>query len=255
MRLLLILNLLLCQSLLGQSCPIDSLFNRFKYDVQIGMSNQSNRIVWDDVTKESYYKLMIYCPVDCLVKYTDDSIPAIRAIIFDGLAKKNVDDKILDEILNRHKNDTVQFIRSSTDVFFTETVSGYMQLILKLKANNKDFVTTGYFESLLENLQSKIQKTIRIYIPGEYHTMVTKDDLLLMDSLTTLQGLRIISFNLTSVTTFDTKTISTNNVFTQEIKELIKTMASGDRIYIDEIRVEFPDKAIGLIGGKFLRIR
>ncbi len=195
---------------------------------------------------------MIYCPVDCLVKYTDDSVPAIRAIIFDGLAKKNVDDRILGEILNRHKNDTVQFIRSSTCVFFTETVSGYMQLIMKLKANNKTFITTGYFESLLKNLQSRLQKTIRIYIPGEYHGMVTKDDLLSIDSLTgTLQGYRIVSFDLTS----GTKTFSTNNVFTQEIKESIKTMTSGDCIYIDEIRVEFPDKTIGLIGGKLLRIR
>jgi hypothetical protein len=111
MRLLLIFNLLLCQSLLGQNCPNDSLFNRFKYDVQIGMSNHSNRIVWDDATKESYYKLMIDCPINCLVKYTDDAVPAIRAIIFEGLAKKNASDDILGEILNRHKNDTVQFIR------------------------------------------------------------------------------------------------------------------------------------------------
>ncbi len=238
--------------MLGQNCPNDSLFNRFKYDVQIGMLNHSNRIVWDHETKESYYKLMIHCPINCLVKYTDDSVPSIRAIIFEGLAKKNVDDDILGEILNRHKNDTAQFIRGSTDVLFTETVSGYMQLILKLKANNKTFNTTGYFESRLENLRSSLQKTIRIYIPGEYHGMVTKDDLLLIDSLTcTLQGYRIISFNLIS----DTKTFSTNNIFTQEIKEFIKTMISGDRIYIDEIRVEFPDKTIGIIGCKFLRIQ
>jgi hypothetical protein len=252
MRLLLLLNLLLCQSLLGQNCPNDSLFNRFKYDVQIGMSNHSNRIIWDDATKESYYKLMINCPINCLVKYTDDSVPAIRAIIFEGLAKKNAGDDILGEILNRHKNDTVQFIRGSTDVLFTETVSGYMQLILKLKANSKTFYTANDFESRLENLRSRLQKTVRVYIPGEYHSMVTKDDLLLIDSLTcTLQGYRIVSFNLIS----DTKTFSTNNVFTQEIKEFIRTMTSGDRIYIDEIRVEFPDNSIGQIASKILRIK
>jgi hypothetical protein len=82
--------------------------------------------------------------------------------------------------------------------------------------------------------------------------MVAKDDLLLTDSLTcTLPGYRIVSFYLS----FDTKSFSTNNVFTQEIKELIKTMTSGDRIHIDEIRVEFPDKTIGQIGGKSLRIK
>lgn len=255
MRLLLILNLLLCQSLPGQNCFNDSLFNRFKYDIQIEMLNHPNQIMWNDATKESYYKLMIDCPINCLVKYTDDSIPVIRAVIFEGLARKNADDDILGEILNRHKNDTVQFIRGSTDVLFTETVGGYMQLMLKLRANNKTFNATGYYESCLANLRSSLQETIRIYIPGEYHGIATKEDLLLIDSLTTFQGHRIVSFDLIAITTSDIKNFSTNNVFTQEIKELIKTMTSGDRIYIQEIRIEFPDKTIGMIGGKFLRIQ
>lgn len=254
MRLLLILlNFLLCQSLLGQDCSYDSLFIRFKYDVQIEMLND-NEIEWCDVTKESYYKLMIDCPISCLVKYTDDSIPAIRAMIFGGLIEKNVDDDILGEILDRHKNDTAQFILSSTCVVDTWTVSRYMQLRLKFKskANNKTFNTADVFESRLKNLRSRLQETIRIYIPGEYHGLVTKDDLLLIDSLTcTLQGYRIVSFDLIS----GTKTFSTNNVFTQEIKDFIKTMTSGDHIHIYEIRVEFPDKTIGQIGGISLRIK
>jgi hypothetical protein len=250
MRLLLILlNLLLCQSLPGQNCPNDSLFNRFKYDVEIELLD--NQFAWCDVTKESYYKLMINCPTNCLVQYTDDAIPAIRAIIFGGLAEKNVDNDILGEILDRHKNDTAQFIYRSGCVVETWTVVGYMKL-KKRMADNKTFNTADDFESRLENLRSRLQKTNRVYIPGEYHGMVAKDDLLLIDSLTcTLPGHRIVSFYLT----FDTKTFSTNNVFTQEIKELIKTMTPGDRIHIDEIRVEFPDKTIGMIGGKSLRIK
>lgn len=216
------------------------------------MLNHFNQIIWDDATKESYYKLMIDCPVDCLVKYTDDSVPAIRAIIFGGLVEKNVDDDILGEILDRHKNDTAQFIYSPTDLVITWTVSRYMQLKLKSKADNKTSNTADDFESRLENLRSSLQETIRIYIPGEYHGMVTKDDLLLIDSLTcTLKGFRIISFNLTS----GTKTFSTNNVFTQEIKEFIRTMTSGDRIYIEDIKVEFPDNSIGQIASKILRIQ
>jgi len=251
MRLLLILlNLLLCQSLLGQNCPNDSLFNRFKYDVEIELLN--HQIAWHDATKESYYKLMIDCPISCLVQYTDDSVPAIRAIIFGGLVEKNVDDDILGEILDRHKNDTAQFILSPACVVMTWTVSGYMQVKLRSKANNKTFNTTDVFESRLENLRSRLQKTIRVYIPGEYHGMVAKDDLLLIDSLTcTLPGYRIVSFDLIS----NTKTVSTNNVFTQEIKEFIRTMTSGDSIYIEDIKVEFPDNSIGNIGGKSLRIK
>lgn len=255
MRLLLLLNLLLCQSLPGQNCPDDSLFNRFKYDVQIEMLNHPNKISWHDETKESFYTLMIDCPINCLVKYTDDSIPAVRAIIFEGLVRKNADNDILGEILERHKNDTTQFILSPTDVVWTWSVIGYMELMLKLKANNKKFSTRGYYESLLANLRKRLQDEIRICVPGEYHGMVTKENLLSMDSLTTSKGYRIVSYDLITITASGTKTIFTNNVFTPEIKELIKTMTSGDRIYLEEIRVEFPDKSIGNIGGKFFRIR
>ena len=250
MRLLLIfLNLLLCQSLLGQNCPNDSLFNRFKYDVEIELLN--NQIAWHDETKESYYKLMIDCPINCLVQYTDDSVPAIRAIIFGGLVEKNVDNDMLGEILDRHKNDTAQFMLGPGCVVDTWTVVGYMQL-KKRMADNKSFNTADDFESRLENLRSRLQEARRVYIPGEYHGQVAKDDLLSIDSLTcTLPGHRIISFDLIS----GTKTFSTNNVFTQEIKAFISTMKSGERIHMEEIKVQFPDNRIRCIGGKSLRIK
>ncbi len=249
---IIVLNLFLCQSLLGQNCPNDSLFIRFKYDIQIELLN--HQISWHDATKESYYKLMIDCPINCLVQYTDDAVPAIRAIIFDGLIAKNVDDDILGEILDRHKNDTAQFILTPGCVVNTWTVSQYMQIKMRSKANNKTSNTADYFESRLENLRKSLQETARVYIPGEYHGQVTKDDLLSIDSLIcTLPGHRIVSFDLIAVS--GTKTFSTNNVFTQEIKDFIKTMTSGDRIYMEEIRVEFPNNFIGIIGGKSLRIK
>ena len=252
MRILLILNILLCQSSYGQNCSDDSLFNRFKNNVQIEMLNNYNQIVWDDETKESYYKLMISCPINCLVKYVDDSVPAIRANIFGGLAQKKVDDDILDEILFRHKNDTAQYIESSTDVVITWTVNEYMQTILKLKADKKTFNANVDFESRLENLRSSLKKTIRIYIPGEYHGMVAKDDLLLVDSLTcSLKEFRIISFKLIS----GDKTFITNNIFTQEVKEFIRTMTSGDRIYIEKIIVEGSDKMKRHIPSIILKIK
>lgn len=248
--LIIVLNLLLCQSLPGQNCSNDSLFNRFKYDVEIEMLN--NQMTWHDETKESYYKLMIDCPINCLVQYTDDAVPAIRAIIFGGLVEKNVDNDMLGEILDRHKNDTAQFILAPGCVVNTWTVSQYMQIKWRSKANNKTFNTDDYFKSRLENLQSRVQENARVYIPGEYHGQVTKDDLLSIDSLTcTLPGHRIVSFDLYA----GTKTFSTNNVFTQEIKDVIKTLTTGDRIHMEEIRVECPDRRIRPIGGKSLRIK
>jgi hypothetical protein len=181
---------------------------------------------------------MIGCPVECLVKYVDDSIPSVRAIVFCGLAQKNVDYNILEEIMNRHRNDTAEYIDRPTDVIITWTVSEYMQTVLKWKTDKKIPNAADDFESRLANLQTSMGKTLRINIPGDYHGVISKDDMLLVDSLTcTLEGFKVISFNLTIAS----KTYFTMNIFTKEIKDSILAMISGDRLYIEDITVKIPD--------------
>lgn len=252
MKNLLILCILISNFSFGQDCLNNLLFIRFKNDIQTELFRNQNRVVWDDETRISYYKLMIDCPVECLVKYIEDSIPSIRAIIFVGLAQKNVDQSILEEIFIKHKNDTAYYIDSPTDVVITWTVIGFMQTILKLKADKEIPNSSGNFEFLHENLQKTIREKIRINIPGEYHGKISKEDILLIQSLTcTIDGVRVISFKLT----IDNETFETNNIFSENIRKAIRNMKVGNRLYIEDITVEFPEKEFRKLPSIMLEIK
>lgn len=230
MRSLLILSILLSHFSYGQKCADDSLFNRFKKDIQIELLRHK-QIVWDDETRESYYTLMISCPIESLAKYVDDSIPAIRCLIFAGLTQKNADEEFLKPIVSKFKNDTAEYKDSPTDVVITWTVSDFMQTVLRRKIDKKLPNSAGDFESRLKTVRDRV----RIVIPGEYHGIIPKDSLLLVDSLTySSKEYRIVSFSLLDVN----KTIITNNFFTEEIRDYIRNMASGDILLITEIVVE-----------------
>jgi len=238
---LLILSILISQFCYCQTCSNDSLFIHFKNDIQIELLKNDNNIVWEDETSISYYKLMIACPIKCLSKYVDDSIPSIRAIVFAGLVQKNVDSSILEEILNRHKNDTAKFIEHRGCVVFTWTVNEYMRTLLSRKADNYISNTTDYFKFRLEYLQNRLRNKIEINIPGEYEGKISKEDLLLVDSLKcSSERFRVISFDLN----VGNKTFATNNIFTKEMKDSFRDMITGDRLFIDNITVEIPDKKI-----------
>ncbi len=91
MKYLLLLCIIICQCSHGQICSNDSLVIRFKNDIQIELRRHNEKIVWDDETKKSYYEFLVGCPVECILKHIKDSIPAIRAFVFNGLYFKKAD--------------------------------------------------------------------------------------------------------------------------------------------------------------------
>ena len=242
MKQLLILLILISQICYGQTCSNDSLFNRFKNDLQFELLRYDNNyIVWNDETRMTYYTFMIKCPIECLAKYVDDSIPSIRAIVFAGLVQKNVDNSLLEEILNKHKNDTAEFLVQSVDVVFTWTVREYMQSFLNIKSLIFKSDTSDYFKFQLENLQNRLRNKMEIKISGEYEGKISKEELLLVDSLKcSSERFRVISFYMKVAN----KTFVTENIFTQEMKDSIRDMKTGDRLFIDNIMVEVPDRKV-----------
>ncbi|MES2777778.1 MAG: hypothetical protein V4722_26600 [Bacteroidota bacterium] len=233
MRYLLLLQIFLTQLCHGQKYDNDSLFNIFKKDIQIELARRGC-INWDDETKESYYTLMINCPIEDLFKYTDDSISAIRCSIFTGLAQKNAGKDILTGIISKHKNDTAEYINCPTDVVITWNVFEYMQKVMEWKMDRKTHNTD--YVSLLKTVRSRF----RLNVPGEYHGVISKDNLLKVDSLTySRKGFRIISFSLEN----GVESIAMNNLFTDRIKEFIKNTKSGDKLVINEIIIEATDKS------------
>ena len=234
MKYLLLFNLFLSQFCFGQKCLNDSLFNRFKNDIQIELARHG-QVEWDDETRESYYTLMLNCPIEDLVKYVDDSIPAIRCLIFAGLAQNNIDTNLLSKILSKFINDTALYVDSPTDVVVSWSVSDYMQTALKLKKEGRLPNPDLDYASILANLK----KRPRLLIPGEYHGIVPKDSLLKIDRLTySKKGYRIVSFTMLN----GDEEVTSNNIFTDRIKELIRNTKSGERLFIDGIIAENADK-------------
>lgn len=252
MKVLVLLGILITHFSFGQDCSNDSLLNRFKRDIQFRMLPEDKIVRWDDETRISYYSLMIECPVECLIKYVEDTMPFIRAEVFLGLVMKNTDNAILEEILRNHRNDTTEFLQVHTDVVVAWTVIEYMEFAVKWKAENSSTMDERHFESRLENLQNRINSTPRVIVPGEYRGRISKEDLLLVDTITcSHKEIKIISFSVVTVNRiFDLK-----DSFTEEMKEEIRTMEVGDHIGIDTIVAEFPDGTVRQISAVFLTIR
>lgn len=248
MRYLILLNIFMVQFSYGQKNLCDSLFNRFKNEMRME-SRMGNVVRWDDETRISYYTLMMNCPNETLIKYTDDSFPAIRCIIYTGLIQNFLDTVILSQIALKHKNDTAEYTQASTDAQPTWKVNEYMQTFLHYIENKK--LDTVHYESLIE----RIKNTFKVIIPGLHHGILPKDSLLNLDSLIcSIKGYRIDSFTLIK-TGAKLEYLTTYNFFDDKVKAFIKSTVSGSVLIFDEIIVEDRNNSTMKIAPVVLKIR
>lgn len=230
----------------GQAPDEDTLFLKFRNDIQSELERHNNHVVWDDETKETYYLFMLTHDVASLVKYTDDPLPAVRAQIFSSLVQKNADRKILRDILEKHINDTAVFVSSPTDVVMNWTVKGYMQFLVDLSAEKKpDSID---YKTRLEQIRNRF----RVIVAGAHHGIITKDSLLKVDHLVCSEkGFNIISFTLM----IGKRTIKTNNMFTKEIRSRIRELKPGDFVFIEDLTATVPDSSIRKLGSIILKVK
>lgn len=244
-RYILLLQVFLGQYCFGQYSSKDPLFNKFRQDVLIEQREHHGWVVWDDETRESYYTLLIARSIKELVKYTDDSVPAVRAEIFSGLVQKNADESTLREILNKHLNDTAKFTEGATDVILTWSVREIMKLSMDFKPDVKHPALD--YRDMLE----KLRRRHYVAIPGIHHGLISKDSLLKADSLVGPEGLKIVSFTVT----VGEKIITSNNVISKEIKTAIGELKPGNGIYFESIKAEGPDKTTRTITPVLLKVK
>ena len=219
----------------AQQYSEDSLINSFRNDVRIEQ-REYGRVMWDDETKESFYLLVITLCVDDLKKYVSDSNPVVRSSVYAALAHKNADDKILREILAAHQYDTATF-KSGGDAVITWTVRDHMKTGLDLKTEGK--LTPFDYQAALE----RIRMRPKFIIPGCHHNIVNKDSLLSISQLKySVDGSKVVSLKLT----VGEKTVSANDLSGHEIKEMIRSLHPGERIFIDDIRATVQGKSVKL---------
>jgi hypothetical protein len=229
----------------GQDYAEGSLINNFREDIRIEQEEYDGCVKWDNETKESYYLLVSSLSVEALRKYVSDPNPVIRSAVFVGLAQRSADKKVLEEILRDHTYDTAGFT-TGTDAVMTWSVRNYMQIALDLKIEGK-LPIADYQERL-----KTIRDQPKIIIAGVHHNIIEKDSLLKVDELRySVEGYKIISFILTT----EGKAVSSNNLFTEEIRELIRRLKPGDRIYIDTIRAQLPDKTMRHLPSMVLKVK
>ncbi len=243
---LLLLQVLLAQYCHAQQYRTDSLFHAFKKDVQIELEQRRGTVGSDDETRETYYLLMLTASVEDLVKYTDDSMPAIRAKIFEGLVLKNADKKMLEEILNKHSNDTAKFLSKGGCVEIEWSVKEFMQMLFTYQPDTP---------SAQPDWKSRIEKIRRerySLIAGSHHGFIDKDSLLKTDSLIESKGqFRIVS----CVLTIRRKPQQLTNRFNARAKRRISRLNPGEPIFIENVKAEGPDKIIRTLPSFFLKVK
>ncbi|MBL7690281.1 MAG: hypothetical protein JNM41_01710 [Flavipsychrobacter sp.] len=233
------------QCCFGQHNTSDSLFYRFRKDIQTEQAENHGKIVLDVDTRESYYLLLQNCATDFLLKYVDDSSPVVRVEIFAGLVLKGAEENLISRILNKHSNDTAKFTISSGDVAINWSGRDYMQMIVNRKDDIK--LTEKEINARVEKIRDEKNKVLA----GIRHGIVAKGTLLLADSLNCpIKHAKIRSFTIT----VREKTFASSNVFTKEIKRQLGRLRSGDRFLIDNIIVEGEDKTTRLLVPVLLKI-
>jgi hypothetical protein len=230
----------------AQSTLCDSSFALYRQDVLYEIDHYDGRVRWDPETRESYYMVMAYCPTEALVRFTDDSIPAIRADIFSGLARINTEDSILYSIFNKHRNDTAEFSSDRSSVVFFWPVNEHMQRILDAKADS--ILRMEDYKQRLE----KLRAGMHVLMPGERRGMIAKDSLLTLDSLVcSLPGYRVVSFQFYAKKGIKSK----GNQISKRMKRRIARLKPGDKVFFEDIRAEMPDKTLRPLAAISLTVR
>lgn len=215
----------------AQKESIDSLFKVFENDITIEQSLHDGNVIWDVDTRESYYYLLKVAPIDSLINFIDNSNAAIRCSIFDGLLSKKANKKTLEKIYYKYRNDSAIYYNAATDFRIYFRVNDYMKLSIDNYDNKKK---VDYKKMLTEILKQKNN-----ILPGVRHDNIRKEEIVKVDSLNfDSKVFKVLSFNAIFVRNKESEVFKVESkFFTNEMKEKILLLKSGDRIYFDDIKV------------------
>jgi hypothetical protein len=232
-----VLQMLCWQWSYAQRSVADSLFSQFKSEILAEQELHEGWTVWDNETQEAYYRLLSVCTVDELLKYVNDSIPAVRADIISGIVLKGADRPILTQLLNEHLKDSSRFFRYSGDVGLIWSVSEIMHLsFMHDSASGKTPVDMN------ARLTEVIRKRVPI-VPGMRHNHIKREALMNVDSLLSpISGLNIISYDIfLSFKDLEEYDTVSGNKFASVIKKYADKIQPPGFILVDNIKAMASD--------------
>jgi len=248
-RLLSFIILLQAQNCYSQSNNPDTLFNKFRNDIQIEQREHSGVVGMDDETKISYYSFVSNCSFKDLIKYSNDSNAFIRSYVFAGLLRKEANKDELLRILEIHKNDTAKFTCIGADVVTEWTVKEFMEAGMRLKATNE--LPNIDYKKAIEKLKSPFE--LKLKISGISHGLIGKQQLLNIDSLNlTQENFQVVSFTL-FVAGQEMKSSSFR--LTNDMKYAIEKTKPGEYLVFDNIKVVGRENIVRQIVSMTLKVK
>lgn len=244
-----LLFLLTVQNCYSQSNNADTLFNKFKNEIEIEHREHAGVVAMDDETKISYYSLISNSSIKDLIRFTNDSNPIIRSYVFAGLLRKRTSNKQLLKILETHKNDTAKFLSKGADIVTEWTVKEFMQAGMNQKSAN----TLSKIDYKREIERIRTQSELKLNIKGISHGLIDKMELSKIDSLVLSNtDIRIVSFTLFMA---GQEMKSSGCTLTNEMKHAIQKGESGEFLVFDNIKVMGKDKAMRQLASVTLKLR
>jgi len=242
-----LLTLLLSITAVGHSSgqKVDSLFYLFKKNKEFKQGLSKPKTELSDEMKILYYTILDKADFNSLEEFTNDNNPAIRSLMFIGLAHKNAPDSILHRIYLRHQNDSTNFESGSGCVRFTDHVNNFMKVGLKYARDNKIRIID--FPNEITRIKKKNIYPHSIILPGFQFNRMKKEELLRLKKLTCFDN----NYKVNSFTIANGKKVCSNNsdFITNNMKEMIEQMQSDSRLFIEDIKIKFPDNGIRSING------
>ncbi len=235
LRLFFIFILSQCNACYGQELNIDTLFKKFRFDIQIEKEHLGN-VVFDEDTKISFYTLVNNSSIENLIQFLNDSNARVRSKMFAALVFKGADDRILKEVLELHKHDTSKFMRTGGCVSSSWTVIADMQMAYNAKIEKR--LPKLDYKAMIARLKNKPH----FIVPNVRHRIIEKEQLLEMNQFKYSDDrFKLVAFSLSS----DSTTLySSSAALTEEMKDLIRKSKSGDRLFFEDMKMRTPGKSI-----------
>ena len=214
---------------------VDSLFAVFQKDITILQALNDGVVVLDEDTKENYYLLMNRSPPETLAKWMDHPHPAIRCHLFSGVVNKTEDEELINQLMERHQNDTTSFNLLSGSVVSKWTVKEYMETTLKFQGDQK----FDYQKKL-----RKIRETPRLVLPGIRHGRMQPKDLVKLRKLEYNQVERQVvsfTFSFRREGEYSEELNSDSSMLTKPMQTALMELTPGDVFYLDNIKIKMPD--------------
>lgn len=235
---IILFSILVFNNCFGQKS--DSLFTIFKKNKELQQGSKITNDRLNDEMKVLYYTILDNSNLRTIEMLTNDSNPAIRALMYIGLAQKNAPHSILERIYFKHKNDTSTFESGSGCVVTNYRVNEWMKMTLNWIRKGK--LRKIDFKSEIDKIKNKIKLEPRILIPGLEFNKIKRSAFLKVDKLDfSLPSWKVVSFALTDGVVGLHKSQSEN--ITSGMKRIIR-MTKTNKIFIEDINVISPDNEI-----------